>query len=801
AARNRTSTAVAEHGAIGRSAIWCSASDQRHVRPHFSTLAAIVTAGSFRGVRELQTAASGAANERGLTPSQQQQESLRAQRKEVLSLAGRLIAADAADAADVDLVLGEGGCSDGRALMRLITALQERKHSLCLPVFRWALATPEVRQQVDLRHCNKVLHVLAQNRQVDDAFGLFHEMRGQGLVPDIVTYNTLIHACAMCGRSDQASATLRQIRGAGLEPDVISYNILMDAFVKSGQPDQTLRVFKRMRAWTRLKGNITTFNILVNAYAKGGALEQAVSVLQRMRQRGISPNMKTYTSLLDACAKAKDPEKAMELYGHWRAQGVKLDGYAYTALVDACASGGQPAAAMEVCRHAREQGIEPHIFSRTLLNQILTAFTQAREPERAREVLELMRAAGTRPERSSYTALVKSFSKIGEPGKGLEVLESMQAAKLDPEVSAFCALINSYVQDAQPGRAMQVFGLMRDAGHRGNFKTCTALMEGCAKVGRAVDVTRVLEFLRSAGMKADTGSQNILMRAYVNSGQLEAAAGVFQRLSEADLHPDITSFNILIDSYAKASMLDQAVELFSRLEGTDNLSPNTNSYSSLMDAYMRVGQPRIALEIFDRMRTVNAGIDATVHSLALDAHWTRAEYSAALWMAQRDLRRHYAGVLQSKHDQETVWALDLRSQTSGSAQCLVLIWLGCLTDLHPHTYDAVGDLTIITGSGQPSQVLGIESVRKGVTKLLHELGAPFAMPTATAGCLVASPQQVAQWIAALKTKFEVPDCSLEQGIVSILQSRASDDRISKRCPANEYMEQSIEAVGDAIPQL
>ena len=74
-----------------------------------------------------------------------------------------------------------------------------------------------------------------------DALRLLRDMRGMGVAPTAVTFNTLMDACLARGAPAAVPRLFRALLGAGLAPDAVSYTTLVAAFARLGRPDDAVR--------------------------------------------------------------------------------------------------------------------------------------------------------------------------------------------------------------------------------------------------------------------------------------------------------------------------------------------------------------------------------------------------------------------------------------------------------------------------------------------------------------------------------------------------------------------------------
>ena len=101
--------------------------------------------------------------------------------------------------------------------------------------------------------------------EVDKAYFLFHEMIGQGLPPDVVTYNSLIDGMCKAQAMDKAEAILQHMFDKGVMPDTRTYNIMIRGYCSLGQLEEAVRLLKKMSG-SGLQPDVVTYSFMINIY-------------------------------------------------------------------------------------------------------------------------------------------------------------------------------------------------------------------------------------------------------------------------------------------------------------------------------------------------------------------------------------------------------------------------------------------------------------------------------------------------------------------------------------------------------
>ncbi|KAJ0986890.1 hypothetical protein J5N97_005246 [Dioscorea zingiberensis] len=146
------------------------------------------------------------------------------------------------------------------------------------------------------------------------------EMKTEGVLPDVLTYNTLIDGYGHMGYMDRAFHVLKQMIDESLEPNYWTYSIflkhlfnrnLLDAIAvdivdvwKLIKVDFVLDLLEEM-AQHNCKPRLNTYNALIYGFCRAYRLEESYQLLSCMKEEGLSPNEETYTSLISCCCNLK----------------------------------------------------------------------------------------------------------------------------------------------------------------------------------------------------------------------------------------------------------------------------------------------------------------------------------------------------------------------------------------------------------------------------------------------------------------------------------------------------------------
>jgi len=93
------------------------------------------------------------------------------------------------------------------------------------------------------------------------------------------------------------------IKRQRLVPDVIAYSALISACTKGPQPERALEPYDAMKQQGLMLDDSLTCSTLIVACEKGEQLDRAMELFDATMRQGLTPDVITFSALIGACAK------------------------------------------------------------------------------------------------------------------------------------------------------------------------------------------------------------------------------------------------------------------------------------------------------------------------------------------------------------------------------------------------------------------------------------------------------------------------------------------------------------------
>lgn len=258
-------------------------------------------------------------------------------------------------------------------------------------------------------------------------------------------------------------------------------------------------------------------------------------------------------------------------------------------------------------------------------NALIHGYSSHSLPELAVPVYVRMISRGYKPDRDTFSFLLKCFtretamlfgdeihSQLVKFGLGSdEMLRSLLAVmyvltgEIDDarqlfdrssknDVTIWNKLISGYSESNRFAESCKLFKNMVLENLMPNSVTCISVLSACAKLKDLELGVQVHLHAEEQGMLPDLKLENALINLYTECGAVGAACRLFDGMTERDL----VSWSSMIVGLVRSGQIDHARLLFDQMPERDVLCCTT-----MIDAYVKTSHFKEALEIFQAART------------------------------------------------------------------------------------------------------------------------------------------------------------------------------------------------------
>lgn len=466
---------------------------------------------------------------------------------------------------------------------------------------------------------------------VQRAFRLLKEMEERGISADRVTLNSLINACVSAGRVQDAHGVYEQMRRLNIEPDAYTFCTLakqarhqcdvsmLDALLLHQLHHHTVlqqRIERNAKgdgkddgADSSLQISPVAYNTIADAYIRCGYPARALSLLERMRDGQkkrkdlslsvtpdpadvipVSPDVQTFNvrlkALRESGASASDAFAALE---EMRTLGLEADHITLLTLADLCCRRGEMSLAEGVLRAATEADVAEHEKGSMEWKSLCTGNVNGQTFNASG------RTGPTANMNGQVAAKRASNSSLPQSQGNSSRRNANQPKNAKANAALFNALIRGYSSLDPPNveAAVALYVDMRRYVEKYGFSwyaadsvTYTMLVDGFARVGDASGAEIIIQEMEAAG-RANVVAYNAFLKANRGNG-FQAALSILDRMKSVGLRPDVVTYNTIIDFLSTEENGTQLAEELVRIDMPRNgVRPDLLTFNTLIKGVAR----------------------------------------------------------------------------------------------------------------------------------------------------------------------------------------------------------------------
>ncbi|KAF9904664.1 hypothetical protein EC991_002410 [Linnemannia zychae] len=375
---------------------------------------------------------------------------------------------------------------------------------------------------------NPLLRAYLARRDFDKVGEITELMNRYGVTPSNPTFNIMIHSTKVSGNLDIAMQLYEKMKGEGVMPDVWTYNVLLDLLVTKLLPG---------RDSIRRKGD--------SSAVRKDQVEEYVpkieSLLQDMKARGIRPDVVTYGKLIHQYVILRDIEQAETLFHEMVKSGISPNAYTFNTLMNGFALIEEMDKAVELFRRMPKYGVQPDA---TTFTTLIKGYANLKQMSLAQDFANSLQQQSSKIQMDQHClhTLMQLAQKSNQPGMALDFFEMMRGRGMEPDNVTFTILINSLSRQYAATSSKGKSGSRNRASRRTGGDQAGGVFEGMQSQSAAEAVESILGVLQQDGSPLHHSGITTVLSAYFRLGRPLAAIGFFKN-SFWKSHPKLSTTN------------------------------------------------------------------------------------------------------------------------------------------------------------------------------------------------------------------------------------------------------------------
>nr|XP_043635580.1 pentatricopeptide repeat-containing protein At2g31400, chloroplastic [Erigeron canadensis] len=602
-----------------------------------------------------------------------------------------------------------------------------------------------------------LISAYAKSGLCDDAIKVFETMKLSGLKPNLVTYNALIDACGKGGADfKRASEIFDDMLSNGFQPDRITYNSLLAVCSGGGLWEKAMNLFNEM-SYRGIEPDIYTYNTLLDVASSGGHMDSAFQIMAEMPTKNIMPNEVTYSTVIRGCAKSGRLDQALSLVSEMKYANIRLDRVSYNNLLAIYASLGRFEEALNVVKEMENTGFRKDVVT---YNALLDGFGKQGRYDKVKELFKRMKTERIPANLLTYSTLISVYLKGGLYQEATEMYKEFKKEGLKADVVFYSEIIDSLCKKGFVESSALLLDEMTKKGIQPNVVTYNSIINAFGQstdVGFAIDHKQEIQCLANGDKRPDNrdedriikvfeqlayGNLNIVEKGGKGRKEIICVLGVFRKMHEMEIKPNVVTFSAILNACSRCSTFEEASLLLEELRLFDNQVYGV-AHGLLMGHRENVWVH--ALSLFDEVKRMDSSTASAFYNALTDMLWHFGQKRGAQLVVLEGTRRQVW---------ENTWSdscLDLHLMSSGAARAMVHAWLLNICSIVYEGHELPNLLSILTGWGKHSKVVGDCALKRAIEALLGSMGSPFRIATSNIGRFISPGPMVAAWMRESNT--------------------------------------------------
>ncbi|XP_028557174.1 pentatricopeptide repeat-containing protein At5g25630 [Dendrobium catenatum] len=266
---------------------------------------------------------------------------------------------------------------------------------------------------------NTLARAYAKNGETNRAEEIFLELPNQ-IRPNERSLAIIVGGYCKEGNMKDALRCLHQMKGLGVQPNVIVFNTLIKSLLDADNMEDVHEVLTLMEA-AGVKPDVVTYSHQMNAWGAKGIMTKCMDIFHEMLQLGIAPDAQVYSILAKGYVRAREPDKAEALLTKMEEFGVQPNVITFTTIISGWCSAARMDNAMRVFAKMREHGVSPNIKT---FETLIWGYGELKQPWKAEEMLKMMREVGVKPKINSVSLVAEAWKAVGLQNEASRILTS-----------------------------------------------------------------------------------------------------------------------------------------------------------------------------------------------------------------------------------------------------------------------------------------------------------------------------------------------------------------------------------------
>uniref|UniRef100_A0A0D9V6J0 DYW domain-containing protein n=1 Tax=Leersia perrieri TaxID=77586 RepID=A0A0D9V6J0_9ORYZ len=417
--------------------------------------------------------------------------------------------------------------------------------------------------------CNTLLDAYCKHGLLAEAWRVFFEMPDK----DSVTYNAMMMGCSKEGLHTEALQLFAAMRRAGLHVTNFTFSSILTVATGMGHLLLGRQVHALVVRSTSVL-NVFVNNSLLDFYSKCDCLGDMRRLFDEMPEH----DNVSYNVIMAAYAWNQNAAIVLRLFREMQKLGFHRQVLPYSTMLSV--AGSLPD--VHIGKQIHAQLVLLGLASEDLLgNALIDMYSKCNMLETAKSCFL------NKSEKSaiSWTAMITGYVQNGQHEEALQLFSDMRKAGLRPDRATFSSIVKASSSLTMIGLGRQLHSYIEKSGHKSSVFSGSALVDMYAKCGCLDEALQTFDEMP----ERNSISWNAIISAYAHYGQAKNAIKMFEAMLHCGFNPDSVTFLSVLAACSHNGLADECMKYFHLMKHQYSIAPWKEHYACVIDTLGRVG--------------------------------------------------------------------------------------------------------------------------------------------------------------------------------------------------------------------
>mmetsp|Transcript_73021 Transcript_73021/g.116049 ORF Transcript_73021/g.116049 Transcript_73021/m.116049 type:complete len:1022 (-) Transcript_73021:59-3124(-) len=398
----------------------------------------------------------------------------------------------------------------------------------------------------------------------------------------LATYKTLMKVYATSDDLSRACDLYYDVIEDGIVPDTVMYGCLLKFAVKCGREDLSELLFNA--ASEKPQGNdVQNYMWLIRSAGQKHDVPRAVGLLRNLQQQVEYVDASVYNCVLDVCMNNAETELAETIF---------------------------------------QEMVQKEIVTLVTYNTLLKGHSAKGNFERAKKLIQEMKAKGFSPNGASFNCLISAAVSAGRFQQAWTFYEDMLNSNISADSFTVCILLKIVRKAPHRPEAQRALAVLDNS----KVDICkdevllNTVLDACIHLKDNKRLASVLRKFERATLKPSVQNYGLLIKAYSCMKQINKCWTVWHEMTDKHqqgLIPSDVALSCMLDAIVTSGQVEEAVCLFEQWQTV--VPPNTIIFSNLIKGFASQGDAERAMKMYQRLKSQGLTMNLVAYSTLIDA--------------------------------------------------------------------------------------------------------------------------------------------------------------------------------------